>query len=84
MEKQALEELHPGAAFRDRADLRGGVAEAVEAGAVELLRTGEVRDASVSSEFKGESREDSIRTFSSYFDLIVMRTQEKGLAERMA
>ena len=48
------------------------------------LRTGEVRDASVSSEFKGESREDSIRTFSSYFDLIVMRTQEKGLAERMA
>ena len=48
------------------------------------LKTGEVRDASVSSEFKGESREDSIRTFSSYFDLIVMRTQEKGLAERMA
>ncbi len=48
------------------------------------LRTGEVRDASVSSEFKGESREDSIRTFSSYFDLIVMRTREKGLAERMA
>ncbi len=48
------------------------------------LKTGEVRDAAVSSEFKGESREDSIRTFSSYFDLIVMRTQEKGLAERMA
>ena len=48
------------------------------------LRTGEVRDPAVSSEFKGESREDSIRTFSSYFDLIIMRTQEKGLAERMA
>ena len=48
------------------------------------LRTGEVRDPAVSSEFKGESREDSIRTFSSYFDLIVMRTQEKGLAEHMA
>ena len=48
------------------------------------IETGEVRDASVSSEFKGESREDSIRTFSSYFDLIVMRTREKGLAERMA
>ena len=48
------------------------------------IRTGEVRDAAVSSEFKGESREDSIRTFSSYFDLIIMRTQEKGLAERMA
>ena len=48
------------------------------------LRTGEVRDPAVSSEFKGESREDSIRTFSSYFDLIIMRTQEKGLAEHMA
>ncbi len=47
------------------------------------LQTGEVRDAAVSSEFKGESREDSIRTFSSYFDLIIMRTQEKGLAEHM-
>lgn len=48
------------------------------------IKTGEVRDAAVSSEFKGESREDSIRTFSSYFDLIIMRTQEKGLAEHMA
>lgn len=48
------------------------------------MRTGEVRDAAVSSEFKGESRADSIRTFSSYFDLIVMRTQEKGLAEHSA
>lgn len=48
------------------------------------IKTGEVRDAAVSSEFKGESREDSIRTFSSYFDLIIMRTQEKGLAENMA
>ena len=48
------------------------------------IKTGEVRDAAVSSEFKGESREDSIRTFSSYFDLIIMRTQEKGLAERMS
>ncbi|HOE60777.1 MAG TPA: aspartate carbamoyltransferase [Kiritimatiellia bacterium] len=46
--------------------------------------TGEVRDTSISSEFKGESREDSVRTFSSYFDLIIMRTPEKGLAERMA
>ncbi len=48
------------------------------------LQCGEVRDTSTSSEFKGESREDSVRTFSSYFDLIVMRTPEKGLAERMA
>lgn len=46
--------------------------------------TGEVRDTSTSSEFKGESREDSVRTFSSYFDLIIMRTPEKGLAERVA
>jgi aspartate carbamoyltransferase catalytic subunit len=48
------------------------------------IATGEVRDPSVSSEFKGESREDSVRTFSSYFDLIVMRTEQGGLAERMA
>ena len=48
------------------------------------LTTGSVRDAATSSEFKGESREDSIRTFSSYFDLIVMRSPEQGLAEKMA
>ncbi len=48
------------------------------------LQTGEVRDTATSSEFKGESREDSLRTFSSYYDLIIMRTPEKGLAERMA
>jgi len=48
------------------------------------VQTGEVRDTSTSSEFKGESREDSLRTFSSYFDMIIMRTPEKGLAERMA
>jgi aspartate carbamoyltransferase catalytic subunit len=48
------------------------------------LQAGEVRDTSTSSEFKGESREDAVRTFSSYFDLIIMRTPEKGLAERMA
>lgn len=45
---------------------------------------GEVRDTATSSEYKGESREDSVRTFSSYFDLIVMRSPEKGLAEHMA
>ena len=48
------------------------------------LTTGSVRDAATSSEFKGESHEDSIRTFSSYFDMIIMRTPEKGLAEHMA
>jgi len=48
------------------------------------IRSGGVRDTATSSEFKGESQEDSIRTFSSYFDIIIMRTQEKGLAEKMA
>ncbi len=48
------------------------------------LKLGEVRDTSISSEFKGESQEDSIRSFSSYFDLIVMRCKIGGLAERMA
>lgn len=48
------------------------------------ITTGSVRDAATSSEFKGESREDSIRTFSSYFDMIIMRSPEQGLAEKMA
>jgi aspartate carbamoyltransferase catalytic subunit len=48
------------------------------------IPTGEVRDVATSSEYKGESKEDSVRTFSSYFDMIIMRTPEKGLAERMA
>ena len=48
------------------------------------ITTGSVRDAATSSEFKGESHEDSIRTFSSYFDMIIMRSPEQGLAEKMA
>ena len=48
------------------------------------LTTGSVRDAATSSEFKGETKEDSIRTFSSYFDMIIMRCPEQGLAEKMA
>lgn len=48
------------------------------------IAIGEVRDTSTSSEFKGESREDSVRAFSSYFDLIIMRSEVGGLAERMA
>lgn len=48
------------------------------------VTTGSVRDAATSSEFKGESKEDSIRTFSSYFDMIIMRSPEQGLAEKMA
>ena len=48
------------------------------------ITTGEVRDKSMSSEFKGETQDDSFRSFSSYFDLIIMRSATGGLAERMA
>ena len=48
------------------------------------VRTSEIRDPEVSSEVKGETFEDSIRTFSSYVDLIVMRTPEPGYAARAA
>ncbi|MFZ1220260.1 MAG: hypothetical protein WAO00_13275 [Chthoniobacterales bacterium] len=45
------------------------------------MSTEEIRDPSLSSEVKGESEYDSIRMFSSYFDLIVMRTKKANLAE---
>ena len=48
------------------------------------LQPAEVRDASTSSEVKGESAEDSVRTFSSYFDVIIMRHPVGGFAERIA
>ena len=48
------------------------------------IRTSEIRDPSTSSEVKGESLEDSIRTFSSYVDVIIMRSGEPGLAARAA
>ena len=48
------------------------------------IRTSEIRDRSTSSEVKGESFLDSIRTFSSYVDIIIMRTPEKGEAARAA
>lgn len=44
----------------------------------------EIRDSSVSSEIKGESIEDSLRTFSSYVDLIIMRSPVPGLCNRIA
>jgi len=44
----------------------------------------EIRDASTSSERKGESIEDSLRTFSSYVDLIIMRSPVSGLCNRIA
>jgi len=48
------------------------------------LQTMNVRDSSTSSEMKGESPEDSVRTFSSYADLIIMRHPAGGFAERIA
>lgn len=48
------------------------------------MKPAELRDASTSSEIKGESQEDSVRTFSSYFDMIIMRHPVGGFAERIA
>lgn len=44
----------------------------------------EVRDPKTSSETKGETRFDSLRMFSSYFDLIIMRSKLARLAESCA
>ncbi len=44
----------------------------------------EVRDPSTSSETKGETRFDSLRMFSSYFDLIIMRSPIGRLSESCA
>ena len=48
------------------------------------LDTMDVRDSKTSSEIKGESPEDTVRTFSSYVDLIIMRHPEGGFAEKIA
>lgn len=48
------------------------------------IKNSEIRDTSTSSEMKGESIEDSLRTFSSYVDLIIMRSPVRGLCDRMA
>jgi aspartate carbamoyltransferase catalytic subunit len=48
------------------------------------IRASEIRDPSTSSEVKGESFEDSIRTFSSYVDIIIMRTWGEGMAKTSA
>lgn len=45
------------------------------------LTCNEVRDAATSSEVKRESPLDSIRMFSSYFDVIIMRSPEAGFSE---
>lgn len=48
------------------------------------MKTSEIRDARVSSEVKGESFDDSLRTFSSYTDLIIIRHKGQDMAERAA
>lgn len=48
------------------------------------MQTSEIRDPNTSSELKGETPEDAIRTFSSYVDLIIMRSPIAGLADRVA
>ncbi len=48
------------------------------------MQTSEIRDSATSSEVKGESHLDSLRTFSSYVDVVIMRTNEEGLAESAA
>jgi aspartate carbamoyltransferase catalytic subunit len=48
------------------------------------IRTSEIRDPRVSSEIKGESFDDSLRTFSSYTELIIIRHVGQNMAERAA
>ena len=48
------------------------------------IKPSEIRDSSTSSERKGESIEDSLRTFASYVDLIIMRSPVAGLCNRIA
>ena len=48
------------------------------------LTTSEIRGTSTSSEVKGESPEDTIRTFASYVNIIISRHPEAGFAEKTA
>lgn len=48
------------------------------------IKTSSIRNPDTSSELKGETPEDAIRTFSSYVDMIVMRSPVAGLADRTA
>lgn len=48
------------------------------------VKNSEIRDTATSSERKGESIEDSLRTFSSYVDFIIMRSPVRGLCDRIA
>lgn len=48
------------------------------------IQTSEIRDTNTSSEVKGETADDAIRTFSSYVDMVIMRSPKAGLAEQIA
>lgn len=48
------------------------------------MKCSEVRISATSSEFKGESQEDSVRTFSVYHDLIILRHSAEKFAEKIA
>ena len=48
------------------------------------IKCSEVRDPTTSSEMKGETQEDTVRTFSSYVDLVIMRHIQERFAEKMA
>jgi aspartate carbamoyltransferase catalytic subunit len=48
------------------------------------MQTSEIRDPNTSSEMKGETPEDAVRTFSSYVDMIIMRSPHAGFAEKIA
>jgi aspartate carbamoyltransferase len=48
------------------------------------MKCSEIRDPSVSSEYKGESPLDSMRMFSSYSDIIIMRSVIPNFAEACA
>ncbi|PIU18441.1 MAG: aspartate carbamoyltransferase [Elusimicrobia bacterium CG08_land_8_20_14_0_20_59_10] len=48
------------------------------------IKTSEIRDTTTSSEVKGETPEDTVRTFSSYVDMIIMRHPAPGFVEKTA
>jgi aspartate carbamoyltransferase catalytic subunit len=48
------------------------------------MKCSEVRDPTTSSEMKGETQEDTLRTFSSYVDLVIMRHVQERFAEKVA
>ncbi len=48
------------------------------------MQTADVRDTSPSSEVKGETELDTVRTFSSYYDAIIMRHYKANFAREIA